>query len=325
MAHRWGIMGSGGIAQQMARTLRQVGSSLVAVGSARPGAAKAFAAEWKVAHALDSHEAVASHPDVDIVYVATTNDRHLDNALACVESGTPVLCEKPLTINAAQARRLTEVARQSGVLAMEAMWMRFVPMAAKVLELLAAGAIGDLRHIDVTFGHTPDLDAGRRWMSREQGGGSLLDLGIYPLTLIHLVAGSPTSFEARADLAATGVDLQTQVISEHPGGVGASMMSSFLADSANEAVIAGTEGRLRLLAPFHHSGTVQVEQRGEIVERHDTSYDGEGFAFEVAEMERSVEEGLLESPHRPHADTLTVLEWMDGIRERVGVVYPEDG
>ncbi len=325
MGHRWGIMGSGGIATQMARTLRQVGSPLVAVGSGRPGAAEAFAAEWDVEHALDSHESVASHPDVDIVYVATTNDRHLDNALACVAAGTPVLCEKPLTVNADQARTLTDRARQAGVLLMEAMWMRFLPVASTMLELVEAGTVGEVRHIDVTFGHLANLDPDRRWMRRDLGGGSLLDLGIYPLSLIHLVAGPPTSFEARADLADNGVDLQTQVISSHGGGVGASMMSSFLADAANEAVIAGSEGRLRLLAPFHHSGTVVVERKGEIVEQHDTSYEGEGFAFEVAEMERCVTEGLVESPLRPHADTLAVLEWMDAIRSRVGLIYPEDG
>ena len=324
MTVRWGIMGSGGIAATMARTLAQVGSPLTAVGSGRSGAAKAFAGEWGIEHALDSHAAVADHPEVDVVYVATTNDRHFENAMACVAAGKPVLCEKPLTINSAQARRLTGAARDAGVLLMEAMWMRFLPSTATTLDLLEAGTIGEVRHIDVTFGHLSNADVGRRWRSLELGGGSLLDLGIYPLTLIHLVAGTPLSFEARADLSPEGVDLQTQVISSHHNGVGASAMSSFIADSANEAVVAGTKGRLRLLSPFHHSGTVLVERRGELIEGHDTSYEGEGFAYEVAEMERCVHEGLVESPLRPHADTLEVLTWMDDIRARVGVVYPED-
>lgn len=308
----------------MADTLRSRQAEIVAVGSERPGAAQEFAAEWEIGNALDSHRAVATLDDVDVVYVATTNDRHAQNALDCIAAGTPVLCEKPLTINARQARAVFEAARSAGVFAMEAMWMRFLPFVERLDQIIADGKIGDIRHISATFGYQATTDPARRWMNRDLGGGSLLDLGIYPLTLIHHLVGSPTSFEASAYLASTGVDTDVNVTSQHRNGVSALMTSTFTAQTANEATVAGTDGLIRIHAPFHHSPRLTVERREDAPETHDTSFDGHGFRFQVEETERCVGEGLVESPLRQHRDTLAVLEWMDAIRSRCGIEYPAD-
>ena len=174
---RWGIMGTGGIAAAMAGTLRDRGVPISAVGSARSSAAHAFAETWGVPHALDSHDAVARHPEVDIVYVATTNDRHHDNVMACVDAGTPVLCEKPLAMHTGEARAMVAAARSAGVFLMEGMWMRFNPHVAGLDRLIADGAIGTPNMVEASLSFFTSDDADRRWRSPALGGGTVVDIG----------------------------------------------------------------------------------------------------------------------------------------------------
>ena len=317
-------MGTGGIAATMAETLRAGGATISAVGSARPGAAETFAGPWAIPHALSSHRAVAEHDDVDIVYVATTNEAHHRNVLDSITAGKPVLCEKPLALNGGQARAMLEAGRRANVLVVEAMWMSFLPFLSTMDRLIARGEIGEPLDLQASFGFPMTADPDRRWLNRHLGGGTLIDMGVYPLTLAHHLLGDPDAFDARARLGPTGVDLHTQVTSHHPGGTSASVTVSFLADLTGEAVLAGTEGRVRLHAPFHHTSLMTLERRGEVVASHDTSHSGHGFRFQVAEMERCVRDGLTESQMRPHADTLAVMDWMDEIRARCGVVYTAD-
>jgi predicted dehydrogenase len=321
---RWGIMGTGGIAATMTSTLRDLGSPVVAVGSGRPGEAQSFADEWSIATPVDSHAAVADVDAVDVVYVATTNDRHHDNVLAAIAAGKPVLCEKPLALNARQADDMLAAALRAEVFAMEAMWMRFLPFVAKLDEVLGNGAVGPITHVAANFSYPASLDPDRRWLNRELGGGALLDLGIYPISLIHHLLGSPLRFEAAAQISDTGVDVATQVISAHAGGATASAMCSFTSDTTMEAVVSGPEGRIRLHAPFHHSRRLTLERRGQVIDTFDTDFVGHGIRFEVAEVHRCLAAGLTESPTRPHRDTLEVMEWLDAIRARCGVSYEAD-
>jgi predicted dehydrogenase len=321
---RWGIMGTGGIAATMAETLRDRGSPVVAVGSSRQGAAQAFAETWGIPHALSSHAAVAEFDDVDAVYVATTNDRHHDNVLAAIAARKPVLCEKPLALNAPQASHMLALAAEAEVFAMEAMWMRFLPFVATLDELIADGAIGPVNHVAANLSFPATLDRERRWINQKLGGGALLDLGIYPLSLIHHLLGPPEDFESVAVLGSTGVDVMAQVISTHRGGASAAAMCSFTADTTCEAVVSGPEGRIRVHSQFHHSRRLTLERRGEDAATYDTDFDGHGFRFEVAELERCVAAGLTESPLRTHEATLAVMRWLDAIRAQCGIRYEPD-
>jgi len=320
---RWGIMGTGDIAGTMTETLQSVGSPVVAVGSGSAERAQAFAAKYEIPHAVGSHQAVAERDDVDIVYVATTHDRHYQNVLDAVAGGKAVLCEKAIALNTTEAAEMYAAAAGAGVLLMEAMWMRFCPFVATLDEIIADGAIGEVTDVEVFFGYVPPES--RRWTDQTLGGGALLDLGVYSLSLVHHVLGSPKSFEAMAQLDG-GVDVDVRVISHHGDEASATAGATFLSDPSNEAVVGGRKGRLRIHAPFHHSPTITLEREGDVVATYDTSFAGHGFRFEVAETERCVAAGLVESPLRPAADTLAVMQWMDAIRARVGVVFPgEDG
>ncbi|MDJ0962533.1 MAG: Gfo/Idh/MocA family oxidoreductase [Acidimicrobiia bacterium] len=322
---RWGIMGTGGIAATMVSTLQDLGSPVVAVGSQRPDAARSFAETWSIPNAVSSHDAVAEADDVDVVYVATTNDRHHENVMACVAAGKAVLCEKPLALNLDQATDMLGAASRAGVFAMEAMWMRFLPFIAKLDELIADGAIGPVTHVAASFSFPAPFEPDRRWLNRQLGGGALLDLGIYPVSLIHHLLGPPVDFEASSRIAETGVDHTTQVISTHDNGAMATAACSFGADTANEAVVSGPGGRIRIHAQFHHSRRLTLERGGDRVESFDTDFVGHGFRFEVAEVLRCLEAGLIESPIRPHGDTLAVMGWLDAIRTRCGIAYEADG
>lgn len=321
---RWGIMGTGGIAGAMAGALRDRGVPISAVGSARQAAAHAFAETWGIPHALDSHEAVARHPDVDIVYIATTNDRHLENALAAIEAGTPVLCEKPLAMGSAESIRMVEAARSAGVFLMEAMWMRFNPHVAAMDRLISEGVIGTPNMVEASLSFsTPDAPD-RRWRSADLGGGTVVDLTIYPMSLAHHVLGPPTSTAGMARLSNTGVDIASVVIASHADGALSSSMASFDSDTANRAVISGTDGRIVLDAPMHSAKRILLERRRDRVEVIDTGFEGHGFQFESAHVEECIREGLTESPLRPHRHTLEVMHWMDDVRAQVGVRFPTD-
>lgn len=324
MELRWGIMGTGGIAEAMAATLASAGAPVTVVGSPRSGAAQSFADRFQIEKAVDSHAAVAHADEVDVVYIATTNDLHHQNMLDAVAAGKAVLCEKPLALNSRQASETLAAATTASVFAMEAMWMRFLPFIVRLDELIAEGAIGDVTHVAANFSFPATLDPQRRWLNRKLGGGALLDLGIYPISLVHHLLGPPERFEASARLGPTDVDVATQTISHHANGATAAAMCSFTADTTTEAVIAGSEGRIRLHAPFYHSRRLTVERRREVVAAHETDFTGNGLRFEVAEVEQCVADGRLQSPLRPHAATLEVMEWLDAIRSRVGVRYDAD-
>jgi len=317
---RWGILGTGKMAAALVGGIREAGGEVAAVASRADATAEAFADRHGIPHWFGSYESLAN-PGLDAVYVATTNQRHLADALPILEAGVGVLCEKPLALDAAQAVTMIESAGLSGAFLMEAMWMVFQPAFETLERLIDQGTIGSVHHIQADFGFPADLDPTGRLADPALGGGALLDIGIYPLSLAHALAGPPTRFEATGVLGATGVDLQVGVTSVH-GDVLADLSASFLADTSLEAVVSGSEGRLRLHAPFHHSPRITLHRRGDQIDLWDTTYVGSGYRFEVEEVQRCLAAGLTESDRRPLADTLEVMQWMDAIRERIGVTYP---
>jgi len=320
MTTQWGILGTGQMAAALVGAIREVGGEVVAVASRADATAEAFAGRHAIPQWFGSYSALAN-PGLDAVYVATTNQRHLADAVPILEAGVGVLCEKPLALDAAQAATMAEAARSSGSFLMEAMWMVFQPAFEKMERLIGEGAIGAVHQVQADFGFPADLDPAGRLADPALGGGALLDIGIYPLSFAHALLGPPTRFEAVAVIGSTGVDLQVGVASVH-GDVLADLSVSFLADSSLEAVVSGSWGRLRLHAPFHHSPRITLHRRGDQVDMWETSYQGSGYRFEVEEVQRCLAAGLTESDRRPLSDTLEVMQWMDGIRERIGVTYP---
>ncbi|MFP6886822.1 MAG: Gfo/Idh/MocA family oxidoreductase, partial [Opitutales bacterium] len=243
---RWGILGTGRIAQSFAKGLSILPSAeLRATGSRSQETAEAFAEKWNIPNRHASYESLAKDPEVDAIYVATPHSEHMANSILCLEAGKAVLCEKPLAVNGKQAREMTSVARKKGVLFMEGMWSRFPPGMVKVRELVNSGVLGELRSLQADFGFKAmNRDPKGRLFNRELAGGALLDIGIYPVSLSSMLFGKPDEIVTSWHKGKTGVDEQAAFIFRHTGGALSVMHSSLEAQTSQEAVIAGTKARL---------------------------------------------------------------------------------
>jgi predicted dehydrogenase len=306
----WGIIGTGGIASAFAAAIAEHGSTVTAVASRSAERAAAFVERQGIdARSGTIDSLVEARPDV--VYVGSSHHNHLDDALACLHAGIPVLCEKPLTPDLGTTDRIIEAARDNGVFLMEAMWMRFQPAWMLLESLIAEGRIGPVRSIYADFGIVANDDPQRRWFDPSQAGGSLLDVGIYPVTFAQLLAGPPVEIHATSTVTETGVDGQYAIALKHDNDVLSLLGSSFVSDTGITATVSGSLGRLHLTSPFHHSSRVEHWQRGDLVGSWEVEYEGSGYTFEVAEVELCLAAGLTESPRHPLADTRAVMATLD--------------
>ena len=199
MSIRWGILGTGGIARTFTEDLLLLGHDVAAVGSRAAETAEAFAGRYGIGRAYGSYAELAADDGIDVVYVATPHSRHCDDTVLFLDSGKHVLCEKPLALNAAQVRAMTGAAARNDRFLMEALWSRFQPAYEELVHLLDDGAIGEPRLVEADFGFAVPVDPDHRLFDLAQGGGALLDLGIYSLNLAFLVLGHPLAVEAVAD------------------------------------------------------------------------------------------------------------------------------
>jgi predicted dehydrogenase len=320
---RWGILATGTIARHFVQDLLDMpDAEVAAVGSRGQEAADRFAAAHGIPRAHGSWQALADDPDVDVVYVATPHSAHHQASLTCLRAGKAVLCEKPFTLDLAQAEELVTVARTAGVFLMEAMWMRCFPGIHTMSGLIADGAIGDVTAVNADFGLSTPLDPTHRLRSPELGGGALLDLGVYPVSFAQIVLGAPTEVRAWARLTPEGVDENTAMIFGYPDGALASLTCSLVGDSARTATVTGTRGRIELPRNFYRPTHLTLVRDGAEPERVPTPFDGLGYHFEAAEVHRCLRAGLTESPAVPLAGTLAVMATMDAVREQIGVTYP---
>jgi predicted dehydrogenase len=322
---RWGVLGTGGIALALTQAIRAEGGEVVAVASAEPARAEAFAAQHGIARSVAPHDQLFDLADeLDAVYIGTTNDLHHQQVLAAIEAGIPVLCEKPFTLDLPQAEEVVTAARRAGVFVMEAMWMRFQPAFLELERRVAAGQVGEPLLAQADFGIAAEPDRTRRWFNLEQGGGALLDVGIYPLTFVSSILGEPVEATALAQLADTGVDASVSVAMRHEHDRLSSWSCSFVADTGVEATVAGSEGSIRLHGPFHSSGHLTLRRRSEVVEEHPLEDAHLGYRFEVAEVHRCLAAGETESARMTLDRTLSTMRWLDELRRQVGVRYPHE-
>lgn len=324
----WGILGCGKIANKFASDLTLVkDAELVAIAGRDPEKVEVFTREYKPTFSCHDYETLVKDPRVDVVYVATPHGLHYEHVMLCLENGKAVLCEKAFALNLAQAREMVEFARKRKIFLMEALWTKFLPQYEKVMSMVQSGRIGEVKLIQADFGFKAREPKAQRLFDPLLGGGSLLDIGIYPVFLAQAVLGKPTQVHAFISPFESGVDEQCVMTMKFAGGALAVLSSTFSADTPVEAMIAATEGRVVMRNRFHNAaGTIELiaaDGKGEKIEV--AREPGYGYQFEARHVNACLREGLTESPVMSHADTLMLIETLDRIRKVCGIHYAADG
>jgi len=329
---RWGFVGPGRIASAMARELVDLvpDGTLHAVASRSVERARAFADRFAATAAYGGPDAageLAADPDVDAVYVATPHPQHRAAALAAVAAGKPVLVEKAFTATARGAADVAEAARAAGVFCMEAMWTRFQPAVARLRELVGEGAIGEVRSVRADLGLRRPFDPGDRLWDPAQGGGALLDLGVYPISFAQMVLGGvPERVQVSGVLGPQGVDAESTVLLSFADRH-ATASCSLLSRLPGSAAVHGSEGWIEVPPRFHHPhrlvlrrGDGDGEAAPEVIEAPAT---GAGYWHTFAEVHRCLAAELVESPVMPLADTLAVMGVLQDALTALGAVHAE--
>ena len=321
----WGIIGCGGIAEKFARSLGTLETGTLLAGASRtPGKAAEFAQKFDMPRVYDNYESLVADPDVDAVYVATTHNFHHENIRLCLENGKHVLCEKPFTVNAAQAEEMIQLARSNNLFLMEGFWTRFLPAIRKMQELLAAGVIGEVRTVHAHFCiGASSYDNAHRIKNKALAGGALLDLGVYPINLAAVVFGEhPETIESSVVMGETDVDYSSFYHFTYPGGRRAELSSSIIDFGPNDAVVLGTKGYIRLPSNFHGSAELTVQIKGEEPQTYAYEQDPRtSFRFEIQHAMECISAQKTESDIMPHSETLAVMKTMDALRAQWDLKY----
>ena len=319
---KWAIIGPGDISVAFLNDLRLAGMNLEAVGSRSLDRAESYAKTHSISRAYGSYEDLVADPDIDIVYIATTNNAHFANAKLALSSGKSVLLEKPFTLDASQAKELVAISRSNSVFLMEAMWTRFLPNHSVLFEQLNQGLIGTPQYLLADHNQNLPKNLYSRLYDPALGGGSLLDLGIYPISLAHRLFGNPSRIQASASLMPGNVDESMAAIFEYSGGRQALLHSSIRSAGPVKAFILGDAGRIEMEKSFYeHSSFTVFDLDDNVLFKYEGNIEGRGMQYQALEVERCITEGLIESPTMSLDETVQIMEVMDQIRSQTGIEF----
>jgi predicted dehydrogenase len=321
---RWGVVGPGRIAESVLPDFAEVeGARVVAVASRSAERARAFADRHGIERAHGSYAAILADPDVDVLYVATPHAQHSALALAALRAGKALLVEKSFTATLAGAQEVVDLARRTGVFVMEAMWTRFQPAVVALRELVADGAVGEVRSVQADLGVARAYDPADRLFALELGGGALLDLGVYVVSFAQMLLGAPDTVTATGSRFPTGVDAEAALLLGWDDGRSATLTTSLRHPTPGQARVFGTEGWVDVLPRFHHPDTIVLHRTGAEPETITRPASGVGYAHELIEVTTCLQAGRRESAVMPLADTLVVQDVMGQVLDQLGVRHTE--
>jgi len=334
---RWGILGTGKIAQDFTTALQYVSEAeIVAVGSRNLQSAEDFGNRFNIKKRHPSYEDLAKDPQVEVIYVSTIHPLHYENTLLCLNHGKNVLCEKPLTVNSHQSEETIKLAREKNLFYMEGMWTRFFPSVMKVRELIANGTLGNIKLVIADFGFkNPGIP---RLVQPELGGGALLDVGVYPISIASMIfgPGKPSKITSSGFLGPTKVDDQGCVTLTYKEDQQASLIFTLMAETPKECIIIGDKGRVKIHAPFWCSTSISISLNGqedkreefplpEVAKGHTFNFSNSvGMSFEASHVNKMLKEGKKESNIISLDESLTIMRTMDEVRRQLGVRYSNE-
>ncbi len=320
---RWGFLSAGGIATSVAGDFQVAGLTIQAVGARELTKANAFAEKFDIPNRHQGYETLVNDPEVDVIYVSTLHPLHKRDALMVLNAGKHLLLEKPFTINAKEAEEIQSLATSKRLFVMEAMWTRFLPSMDAIFDVINSGVLGDIELLIAD--HSQALTHVPRLVERELGGGALLDLGIYPISLAHRIFGKPAAITAKAKISHEKVDATTSMVFEYAGGKQATMTTSILGAGPVTAMVLGSNGRIEIDKSFYGQTSFRVFNRdGEVIKSYSEKIKGEGRQYQAIHVEECINAGLTESPIMSLRESVEIMHVMDEVRSQIGVTYPTE-
>lgn len=318
-------MGTGKIANRFAAALNHLPeeAELLVVGSRTRESGEAFAKQYGIQRSYVGYEQAVADPDVDIVYIATPGRFHLQDTSMSLEAGKHVLCEKTLTMNAAEAVEGVALARSKKLFLMEAMWTRFFPIHVRFRDLLAEKALGTIRGMNISFcAQVPD-DPSNRFFDVELGAGVLLDTVSYGISFAYQHLGKPDSFSAQTTVGGTGADVQTAVLLNYRRGQLVTMISSQISWEVKEAVIFGSDGKIVIHAPWYKPTAMTIYRRDQDPETiHIPVGNFNGYEYEAKAVMDCIRAGKMECDVVPLDESIQIIRFLDAVRAELGIQYP---
>ncbi|MBM7556081.1 Gfo/Idh/MocA family protein [Halanaerobacter jeridensis] len=319
---KWGIFGTGNIANAFASDFKAVNSGeLAGVASRNRVRAKEFAAEYNIPNSYEGYKNLVKNKEIDIVYIATPHAFHYENIMLCLENDISVFCEKPLTVNYQQAQEAAELAAEKDLLLLEAMWTYYLPAIKKVKEWIANGQIGKVKMIEAEFGFRNEIDPDSRLFNLDLAGGALLDVGIYPIALANLIENSAVkNVLAEGRLGSTGVDEDNAALLKFESGTLAQLSSSLRTELEDEAVIYGTKGQINI--PDFWRAEKAVLEADECEEVFEDKRDTTGYNYEAEAVSKLLLEGQEKRAEKMLELSLENMRILDEIRKQLDLEYP---
>jgi len=295
---------------------------LMACASRDLSKAESFAKLHNAPLYFGDYESMLKSEEVDIVYIATPHNMHFENVLLCARYKKHVLCEKPLAVNKRQVLEMTQTAKEHGIFLMEALWTAFLPAIIQVKKEIEQGTLGETRHIQADFGFKAEFHKDSRLFNPQLAGGSLLDIGIYPIFIALWLLGKPVDIQASVHKTITGVDDECAMMLTFANGQTANLYSTVTCDTKTSCIINGTEGSIVIPSRFHEQETFIILKKGSSDEVRHAGIVGKGYYHEIEHVHKCLSLGLSESPIMTHDFSMALIDVMDTIREKAGIVYP---
>lgn len=318
---KWGIIGLGKIAGKFATGLKDAEEAeLYAVASRDKEKAEEFANEYEAAKSFGSYKELMEDEDVEVIYIATPHVFHKDLTIECLQHGKAVLCEKPFAMNYEQAKEMIQAAKKNKIFLMEALWTAFLPHFQDVVEKVKNKEFGEIKSLKADFGFAAEFNKEKRLFNKSLGGGSLLDIGIYPVFLAYKLLGIPESIEAEAEMTETGVDNKCDITFVYSNGLRVDLFSTFKEVTPTAAEIHFDDAIMIINSRFHEptSVTTHVNDKHEI---RDFGVENNGYTYEAEHVSKMLREGKTESDVWSFQNTLDLAKLLDEIRNKIKLEY----
>jgi predicted dehydrogenase len=324
--YNWAILGCGKIARKFAIDLKTLSNArLYAAASRSIKNAQTFASELGFIKAYGSYEEMVNDPEVDVVYIASPHSLHCMHTLLCLNHHKAVLCEKAFAINSHEVNLMIEAARENNTFLMEAFWTRFQPSFLKAMDIINSGELGPLMMVRSDFAFNAEYNPEKRLYNVDLGGGSLLDIGIYPIFMSLMSLGKPKEIKTMAKFCPTGAEETIMMSFFYSGGETASLISSFASYSSTQTEFCFEDGFLRLNRRFYTPTTLTYWKKNQEEEKI-ISFEkgaGSGYELEAAHVMQCLDEGKTESDWMPLSLSADLMEILDWVRKDAGIVFPE--